>query len=196
MEISRRNAYRGNFLEVCFRTVTPGTSQKLRPPCGAYGLNLGGITSTIRNPEKGGVREGGVAQICRKLRPKFAQNCRYISYIISFRTSEEGCAKLSQIRQSISDNFMQIPLFQCPFLRISETSEHVFAPRRREDVKARHTSVSSANRPKRRGFTGCWRRFHQTSPQSMHAPNLAASTLTRDRKKASLRKGSFHWRNL
>ena len=31
---------------------------------------------------EGGVREGGVAQICRKLRAKFAQNCRYfVSYI-------------------------------------------------------------------------------------------------------------------
>ena len=31
---------------------------------------------------EGGVREGGVAQICRKLRAKFAQNCWYfVSYV-------------------------------------------------------------------------------------------------------------------
>ena len=52
--------------------------------------------------QEGSFREGGVVQICRKLRVKFAQTCwHFVSYIAK------------QIRKSISDNFMQIPLEVC-----------------------------------------------------------------------------------
>ena len=51
---------------------------------------------------EGGVREGGVAQICRKLRAKFAQNCRY-----SFRTSEEGAQNCRKFVANLQVHFGQ-----------------------------------------------------------------------------------------
>ena len=46
-------------------------------------------TMTIfRKSQEGGVREGGVTQICRKLRAKFAQNCRYFVLYIRGRVRE------------------------------------------------------------------------------------------------------------
>ena len=68
---------------------------------------------------EGVVREGAVAQICHKLRAKFAQNCRYFVSYIRGRV-RKIVANLSRISKSISDNFMQIPLFQCPLLQISD----------------------------------------------------------------------------
>ena len=73
----------------------------------------------LQKSREGGVREGGVAQICRKLRAKFVQIAWYfVSYIT--RRVRKIVANLSQIRKSISDNFMQIPLSQCPLLQISD----------------------------------------------------------------------------
>ena len=46
----------------------------------------------LRNPKNGASAEGGIAQICRKVRAKFLHKTTGIS----FRTSEEGCANLSQ----------------------------------------------------------------------------------------------------
>ena len=71
---------------------------------------------SLRNFEKGAFAMGGGL---RKFVASCAPNLREIASI-SFRTSDEGCAKLSQIRKSISENFMRIPLFQCPLLQISD----------------------------------------------------------------------------
>ena len=60
-------------------------------------------------------------QIRRKLRDKSAPNCWCF-----VRASHEGCAKSLPIRKSISDNFMQIPLFQCLLLKISEFGQHLW----------------------------------------------------------------------
>ena len=69
-------------------------------------------------PRRGRSRRGRCAKLSQ-----IAPNLRKIAGI-SFRTSEEGCAKLSQIcrefEMSISDNFMQTPLFQCPLLQSPE----------------------------------------------------------------------------
>ena len=55
----------------------------------------------IRKSREGGIREGGVSQICRKLRaPNLHKNVG-----ISFRTSEKGCAKLSQICREFESKF-------------------------------------------------------------------------------------------
>ena len=71
----------------------------------------------IRNPEKGGVREGGVAQICRSCAP----NLREIADIL-FRASEEGCAKLSQICRKFEGKFRTIlckyPFSKAPFSKL------------------------------------------------------------------------------
>ena len=59
---------------------------------------------------------------------KFVANCAPNLHKIagiSFRTSHEGCIKLSHIRKSNSENFMQILLFQCPLLEVSESFEGI-----------------------------------------------------------------------
>ena len=72
----------------------------------------------LRIPRRGHLRGGRCAKCAPKLR-KIAG--------ISFHASGEGCAKsaakLSQIRKSISANFMQTALFQCPLLQIRESLE-------------------------------------------------------------------------
>ena len=75
--------------------------------------------SSSQKSREGSVREGGVAQICRKLRAKSAQNCRYFVSYIRGRVCK-AVANLLRIQKSISDNFMQIPLFQCTPLEISD----------------------------------------------------------------------------
>ena len=71
--------------------------------------------SLFRNPEKGAFARGAL----RKFVANCAPNLRKIAGN-SFRTSHEGCAKLSQFPKSILDNLVQIPLFQCPLLEISD----------------------------------------------------------------------------
>ena len=50
------------------------------------------------------------AQICRKLRPKFAQKLP----VFPFRTSEEGCAKVSQLYREFESKF-RTTLCKYPF---------------------------------------------------------------------------------
>ena len=80
----------------------------LRGACGS---------ANFRNSEKGAFTKGALRQFLRKFCASFASS--------SFR--EEGraklCANLYANWKSISDKFMQIPLFQCPHLRISDLSE-------------------------------------------------------------------------
>ena len=68
----------------------------------------------FRNPEKGMFAKGAL----RKFVANSAPNLRQIA-CIAFRTSEEGCTKLSQncrrFESKISDNFLQIPLSNAPF---------------------------------------------------------------------------------
>ena len=101
----------GNFAEIfklkCaenFRREV-GVQIPLRDACGS---------ANFRNSEKGAFTKGALRKFLRKFCASFASS--------SFR--EEGCAKLCANLyanwKSISDKFMQIPLFQCPHLRISE----------------------------------------------------------------------------
>ena len=96
-----------------------------RTPCWIHPLSKPlsnlflGEAGLCQKSGEGGVREGGVAQICRKLRAKFARNWRqFVSYIRG--RVRKIVANLSRIWKSISNNFMQIPLFQCPLLRVSD----------------------------------------------------------------------------
>ena len=66
------------------------------------------LPEIFRNSEKGEfVRGGGCA------------NLRKICFVHQ-RKGARNCPNKAQIRKSISDNLMQIPLFQCPLLQISE----------------------------------------------------------------------------
>ena len=75
----------------------------------------------FRKFEKGGgVRDWGVVQICRKARADLSK-----IMCISFRTSEEGCAKLSQICRKLENLIVFVQFyanapFQRPLLCISE----------------------------------------------------------------------------
>ena len=108
------------FPETESRTGTAGTvfqEPKLEPsfPARLY-WNTENPFFFFRNPEKGALNFAKGA--LRKFVANCAPNLRKIAGI-SFCASEEGSAKLSQIcrefEKSISDNFMQVPLFQCPF---------------------------------------------------------------------------------
>ena len=81
-------------------------------------------TGRITNPEKGAFARGASAQICCKLRAKFAQHCRYVVSYIRGRV-RKLVPNLPRIWKSISDNFMQIPLFQCPRFQISDRTDLV-----------------------------------------------------------------------
>ena len=73
--------------------------------------------------QEGGVREVGVTQNCRKLHAKSAQIAG-----IAFRTSEEGCAKLSQLCREFDSQFRTIlckyPFSNAPFLKFPMPSFH------------------------------------------------------------------------
>ena len=76
------------------KTVMKATPLRLNPPI--FRLIL---RQTIRNPEKGAFAKGAFARGgLRKFVANCAPNLRKIAGI-SFRTSYEGCAKLSQIRK-------------------------------------------------------------------------------------------------
>ena len=64
----------------------------------------------FRNPQSGDVREGGIAQICRKLRAKFAR--LLVFRFLHQRKGAQNCRKFVANLKSNSDNFMQVPLSQ------------------------------------------------------------------------------------
>ena len=90
-------------------------------PTGSQMVILGQYPQYGWEPREGGAREGGVAQIARQI----CANCRYFVSCIRGRV-RKTVANLSRIWRSISDNFMQIPLFQCPLLQISDSTAGTF----------------------------------------------------------------------
>ena len=96
-----------------------GNSLKCAEKFSARGRSANPTSRCMRQCElqkfrKGAFTKGALRKFLRKFCASFASS--------SFR--EEGCAKLCANLyanwKSISDKFMQIPLFQCPHLRISE----------------------------------------------------------------------------
>ena len=70
-------------------------------------------SANFRNSEKGAFTKGALRKFLRKFCASFASS--------SFREGAQNCAQdCTQNWKSTSDKFMQIPLFQCPHLRISD----------------------------------------------------------------------------
>ena len=74
------------------------------------------ILASIRNPEKGAFARGAL----RKFVANCAANLRKIAGI-SFRTSEEGCAKLSRICREFRTSWCKYPFSNAPLLEISDS---------------------------------------------------------------------------
>ena len=98
------------------RTWPGGVSFLVLAPQNLFGV-IGGVIITRIDSQK---TEVGKCNPRTSRKGEVAQNARQICakvQVSSFRTgtSHEGCANLSQIWNSISDNFMQIPLYNAPF---------------------------------------------------------------------------------
>ena len=84
------------------------------------------VLHTTRKPSFQKSREGGrswggrCAKFSQVARAKAAQNCWYDFVLKNTWMVQKVVTDLSQSRMLISDDFMQVPLFQCPRLELSE----------------------------------------------------------------------------